>query len=240
MKLPRATGWLGGVALVGLSLTGRAAIPPGAVTLTLDAAPTAIPNMYPLTPLLIGASGFIKETSAGLYSDGDGHFRPILWSAVSYYGVGNKLAFWYQVTSQSYGTDSITFMGIPFPKNSASSVIVHQGRVNPSPAPPTEAAATGSFLSDVVGDVVGFHYSGVNVISTGQTSAYAVIFTDYTSYSAPGVGPYIEVQFSNAGETFTVTVEGIGPVVVPEPGTYALVIGLGLIGFAAYRRSSAC
>lgn len=240
MKLPRATGWVGGVALVGLSLTGWAAIPPGAVTLTLDAAPIAIPNMYPLTPLLIGASGFIKETSAGLYSDGGGYFRPVLWSAVSYYGAGNKLAFWYQVTSQPYGTDAITFMGIPFPAGSAGSVKVHQGRVNPSPAPPTYAAATGSFLSDVVGDVVGFNYSGANVISTGKTSAYAVIFTDYTSYSAAGVGPMIEVQFSNAGETFTVSVEGIGPVVVPEPGTYALVIGLGLVGFAAYRRSVAC
>lgn len=231
MKLPRVAAIQGGVALVGIAVSVEAANVP----LTYQTAPTALGSELGLTP---GTLGTVLNTMEWNAAGINNHFRPTLFSQVSYYGNGNKLAFWYQLESENwFGTlTSINYMGVTLP-NSATSVQVNQQLNNTANF---EEASQVSFLSSVAGHVVGFYYSGANVISKAQSSTWAVIFTDYTQYSTPD-NPQSLIQIKatdDAGTPVTATLYGIGPMgtPVPEPATYAAVFALGLAGFAVYRR----
>lgn len=85
-------------------------------------------------------------------------------------------------------------------------------------------AGGGGGLGWAAAATVGF---GVNELMPDNTTQYYLVFGTGGSIGGPVVGGGGMSVVTGTTDTF---------VLVPEPGTYALLAGLGLVGFAGYRR----
>ena len=210
---------LGFAALIGVATSLNA----GNITLTAGDGPVGLPSEITGDP-----AGAVAQMSWGPINQGStlnpGDFTATIESVVTTYG-GNKLAFWYKVSSADRSrlgltSDPIQFMGVYLPSTTT------QVEVNQGSGP--YAASQGSFLGPV-----GFAYTA-NPIPGGEKSTWAVVYTD-------------SIWTGNLDDTVTlgkirVTANtdqdyfGFVPLAIPEPATYAGMFALGLAGFAAYRR----
>jgi hypothetical protein len=118
-------------------------------------------------------------------------------------------------------------MSITLSDKAATDVHTYQADPSVGGVLPDKVKLTGTFQPD------GRSTPAFSVVTTSPRSALLSVFNGQTIdgtwtitaqdyYSAAGDG-----KFTNWGLTFTN---------VPEPSQYAMLAGLGLIGFAAYRR----
>ena len=79
-----------------------------------------------------------------------------------------------------------------------------------------------------------------NVFDTkGVLSPVTFTFNPGVGHGQLGQAMELRIQATGGGVTQQLAVDDISVSVVPEPTTYALVSGLGLVGLAAYRRTRA-
>ena len=73
--------------------------------------------------------------------------------------------------------------------------------------------------------------------SLGGTGSFSVSYTDATpntfSFDTFGIRPS---RADQSATTFTTTAFSVSTAAVPEPSTYAALLGAGVLGFAAWRR----
>lgn len=181
-------------------------------------------NFGPMpSDLSSGPAGFIAFNASPNVQDGapTQNFTAQVDSAVT---VGNTygasaLTFWYRVTNvadPATGNSGLVGLSVPQPSGGAPSVALNQ-------TGGTLAASSFGTLTPG-GAVVTFGWVN-NPVPKGNNSSWLRVETPFTQYQLNLVG----VQ-----DGTVVQVPALVP--VPEPATYGALFGLGLAGFAAFRR----